>query len=121
MRPTATYVAWSVCLCVCLLVTTASPAKTVEPIEVPFRMWTLGAQNMYQVEARIPLRKKALWSYFGLVMPKVVLRHAQTYWRSIFSTLFARGNSDAASGYLSTLAICFNIFATLLDNLLSVL
>ena len=29
-------VAWSVCLSVCLLVTTVSPAKTVEPIDLPF-------------------------------------------------------------------------------------
>ena len=36
-RPVAT-VAWSVCLyvCVCLLVTTVSPANTDEPIDTPF-------------------------------------------------------------------------------------
>jgi len=29
-------VAWSVCMCVCLLVTFVSLAKTAEPIEMPF-------------------------------------------------------------------------------------
>ena len=36
----------------------------------------------------------------------VILGHAQTCPRSIFSTLFARGMSDAASGYQSTVATC---------------
>jgi len=39
MRPIATDgVAWSVGLSVCLSVTTVSPAKTAEPIDVPFGM-----------------------------------------------------------------------------------
>jgi len=38
MQPLAINVAWSVC--VCLLVTTVSPAKTAEPIEMPFGLWT---------------------------------------------------------------------------------
>jgi len=35
-------VAWSVCLCmsVYLSVTVVSPAKTAEPIEIPFELWT---------------------------------------------------------------------------------
>ena len=36
MRPIAT----DVCLCVSLLDTIVSPAKTVEPIEMPSTMWT---------------------------------------------------------------------------------
>ena len=37
-RPTVTDVPWSVCVCLCvyLLVTTVSPTKTDEPIEMPF-------------------------------------------------------------------------------------
>ena len=35
MWPTATFVAWSVCLSVCLLVMTVSTAKTAEPVEMP--------------------------------------------------------------------------------------
>ena len=33
-------VAWFVCLSVCLSVTIVSPAKTAEPIEMPFGFWT---------------------------------------------------------------------------------
>jgi len=41
MRPVVTDgLAWSVCLSVCLSVTIVSPAKTAEPIEMPFGMWT---------------------------------------------------------------------------------
>jgi len=37
MRAIATEgVAWSVCLCVCLLVAFIGPAKMAEPIEMPF-------------------------------------------------------------------------------------
>ena len=36
----------------------------------------------------------------------VIFGHAQSCLRSIFSTLFARGSSDAASGYQSTIATC---------------
>ena len=48
----STQVAWSVCMCVCLLVTSVSPcpANMVEPIviEMPFGVWTLGVQlTMY--------------------------------------------------------------------------
>jgi len=39
---------------------------------------------------------------------EVILEHVQTCVRSIFSTLLARGRSDAASGckYCSNLGIC---------------
>jgi len=47
MWPIATRVAWSVCLSVCLFVTSVSPAKTDEPIEVPFTMWTRGGPRNY--------------------------------------------------------------------------
>ena len=40
MRPVATHVfAWSVCVCVCVYVTEMNPAKTAEPIEMPFGVW----------------------------------------------------------------------------------
>ena len=46
MRPVATDVAWSVCLCVCLLDSTVSPTETAEPIEMPFGFWTrVGPRN----------------------------------------------------------------------------
>ena len=35
-RPTAAPTRNTVCLCVCLLVTFVSPAKTAEPIDMPF-------------------------------------------------------------------------------------
>jgi len=42
MRPIVTDVAWSVGL----YVTIVSPAKTAEPIEMPFKLWTrLGPRN----------------------------------------------------------------------------
>jgi len=43
MLPIVTDVPWSVCVCVCLLVTTVSSANTAEPIEIPFGMWTHGS------------------------------------------------------------------------------
>lgn len=47
MRPTVTFVARSICIImsvVYLLVTTVSPAKMDEPIDMSFAVWTLGAQ-----------------------------------------------------------------------------
>jgi len=41
MRPVVTdRLAWSLCRSVSLSVTIVSPAKTAEPIEMPFRLWT---------------------------------------------------------------------------------
>jgi len=40
MRHLAIDVAWSACLSLCLLVKSVSPAKTDEPIEMPFGLWT---------------------------------------------------------------------------------
>jgi len=48
MRPIATDVEWSVCTSVylCLLDTTMNRAKTVEPIDLPFELWTrVGPRN----------------------------------------------------------------------------
>jgi len=45
-----------VCVCVSVLVTTVYPAKTDEPIQMPYRRYTHGARKkpcMYQMEARI--------------------------------------------------------------------
>ena len=37
-----------VCLSLCLFVTTMSPAKTAEPVGMPFALWTSGSQgSMY--------------------------------------------------------------------------
>jgi len=58
-RPTVTDVPWSVCVClcvsVCLLVTTVSPTKTDEPIEMPFRVLTpVGLRNQVLGWTRVP-------------------------------------------------------------------
>ena len=47
MRPIVTdRVTWSVCQSVCQSVTVVSPAKTAEPIEMPFGLWTrVGPEN----------------------------------------------------------------------------
>jgi len=46
MRPLATVVVLSVCVFVCLLNTTVRRAKTDEPIEMSFRLWTrMGPRN----------------------------------------------------------------------------
>ena len=42
IRCCITAVAWSVCVFVCLLVTSASCAKAAEPIELTFHVWTRG-------------------------------------------------------------------------------
>jgi len=49
---------------VCLLVTTTSCAKTDEPIEMPFGVWTqVGPRNSVLGRARIPLGKEQF--FFG--------------------------------------------------------
>jgi len=51
MRPTVTNVAWSVGLSV----TIVSPAKTAEPIEMPYGLWTrLDPRTMYWMGIQIP-------------------------------------------------------------------
>ena len=49
MRPIATDAAWSewACLSVSVLVTTVSPAKTAELIEVPFELWVWAQGTIY--------------------------------------------------------------------------
>jgi len=42
MRTTVTVVAWSLCVCVCLLVTIASCTKTAETTDMPCGLWTPG-------------------------------------------------------------------------------
>ena len=69
MRPTLTDVARSVCL----LVTTVSPNKVVEPIEMTFSMWTHGAHNTYQVGVRIPHKTALLRGHTG-TCPAVDIR-----------------------------------------------
>jgi len=53
VRPIATDVVWSVCMC--LLVTTVSCAKTAEPVEMPFGVWTrVGRRNHVLGRSRDP-------------------------------------------------------------------
>ena len=54
-------------------------AKTDEPIEMPFGLWTCGVGSYIKWGPEFPQRKRHL--------------------RGIFLTLFARGSSDAAFGY----------------------
>lgn len=42
-------VAWSVCECVSLLITT-NPCKTAEPIEIPLGMWTCGGSSNHVLD-----------------------------------------------------------------------
>jgi len=63
MRPVAIGVAWSVGVCVSLSVcwavdTTMRPAKTAEPIEMPFGLWTVvGQSNNVFGRGRVPRGK----------------------------------------------------------------
>jgi len=70
-----------ICLSVCLpLCLSVSCAETAEPIKVPFGAWIRGAEStMYLTEARIPHGK---WYFWG-----IILGHAPTCLRSIFSTI----------------------------------
>jgi len=45
MQPIATRVAWSVCVCVFLLITRVSPAETDKTTEVPFGSGVVGAKE----------------------------------------------------------------------------
>jgi len=57
MRPIATDVVWSVCLC--LLVTTVSPTKLAEPVEVSFGVRTPWDQGTtYLMGAQLPSVKR---------------------------------------------------------------
>jgi len=66
MRPTATEgVVWSVCTSVCLSVghvPFVSPAKTTEPIEMPFgRRLTWAPGTMYYMGVEVPHGKGQFW------------------------------------------------------------
>jgi len=58
-----------VCQSVCLLDTTVSPAKTAEPIEMLFGLWTrVSPESVYWVGARIPPQRKG---QFGGLSPQM--------------------------------------------------
>jgi len=80
MRPFATdRVAWSVCLTVCvrLLVTFVSPAKTAKPIEMPFGGLTyVGPRSHVFDGVKIPKGNGQFW---GLVRP--MGKHCQSLLR----------------------------------------
>jgi len=51
-----------VCLSVCLSVTTVSPAKAAEPIEMPFRIWTrVDARNHVLDGVQIHTREEEIF------------------------------------------------------------
>jgi len=60
------------CLCVCLLVSTVSPAITAEPVEVPFRTGTQVDPGNHVSEARIPQRKGQFWENYFLGRPSAM-------------------------------------------------
>jgi len=70
------------CLYISLLVTSVSRAKTDKPIEMPFGAVDSSPRYRALGGTRVPTEKGT----FG-----VTLRHVQIRLRSIFSTLFARG------------------------------
>ena len=86
-----------VCRSVCLwvLVTTVSHAKTAEEIEMPFGMWTPGSpRNHALCGAQIFPRERTLSGVtLGLDMSGSRLPTVN------ISTLLARGSSDATAGY----------------------
>ena len=82
---------YAVCLSVCTLIR-LSPAKTDEPIEMPYWMWTLGAQGtIHWVGARIPPAKG--------VLSAVILGRAQACLRSISQPYSLWSSCDAVCGY----------------------
>jgi len=95
MRSLATDVAWSVCLCVCMLDTTVSPTKTAKPIEMPFGCalgWAQG--TMFWVG---PGSSQGNGKYWGLFSPSkcIFLRKQQKLQQHGAVHLFAR--DDCAS------------------------
>jgi len=59
MQPIVTHgIVWSVCLSV----TVVNPAKTAEPIEMPFGFWTrMGSRNHYYMGFQIPACNGQYW------------------------------------------------------------
>jgi len=76
-------------VCVCLLVTNVSRAKTAEPIETPCGLWApRGPRNHMGLD---PPREATL---FGV---GVILGHSQSYLQSIFSIYYLLLNRSAAA------------------------
>ena len=68
LQPIVTDVLWSVCVCVCLLVTTVSPAKVAELIEMLHALWTWVAQGtMYYIVAPFPPAEGAICWVFRAI------------------------------------------------------
>jgi len=70
MRPIVTdRVVWSVALSVGLSVTLVSPAKTAEPMEIPFALWAarMGRRNNVLDRGPEVLRDVAMATIFGFV------------------------------------------------------
>jgi len=76
MRPIVTHVVRSVGVYACLLAATVSCAKTGEPIEIPFAMWTCGPEDRLNLRCiPKPAREQ---SYLG--KPKLARgRYTQLY------------------------------------------
>jgi len=56
-----------VCLCVCVCL---SPTEVAEPIEMPFRMWTLGGQSSHLLG--VDLNPPREWALLGaMLMPRL--------------------------------------------------
>ena len=70
MRPIASHVhGLSVCLSVCLLVTTMNCGKTAGPIEMPFGMWGGVGDNHHVVDGGLdPPREGAILGW-GVAVP----------------------------------------------------
>jgi len=67
----------SVCLSVCLSVTLVSPAKTAEPIEMPFGLWPrVGPRKHVLYGDQIPRAKGQLLGVGGKYMPGHARRHS---------------------------------------------
>ena len=66
-------VAWSVCRLACLSVTLVSPAKTAEPIEMPFGVWTQVGQRKHVRWDPSPWQREIIR---GKDMPGYARRHS---------------------------------------------
>jgi len=78
MRPIATDEV-AADLLVCLSVTTVSPTKTAEPIEMPFGMWTrVGPRNYAPTWGSRPPREEALLRGMTSEFPRMLSTSVQT-------------------------------------------
>ena len=88
--PIGTDVAWSMCLCVCLLVTITNCAKTAEPIEMLFGVWTrVGPRNYVPGGKPDPQWK----GQFSGQLPA----HGEVYGTSDVSQCYSLGGSSDAA------------------------